>query len=59
MSGGAIAMMVLAMLVLWGGLALAVVNLVVRSPEGGGRHQTGTGQDAGEGGPAATRRGAP
>ena len=31
MSSGAIAMMVLAMLVLWGGLALAVWNLVRRS----------------------------
>ncbi len=32
MSGAAIAMMVLAMLVIWGGLALAVLNLS-RSPE--------------------------
>ncbi|HMM96363.1 MAG: methionine/alanine import family NSS transporter small subunit [Micrococcales bacterium] len=31
MSSGAIAMMVLAMLVLWGGLALAIWNLVARS----------------------------
>lgn len=33
MSGAAIAMMVLSMLVIWGGLALAVVNLIRRSPD--------------------------
>lgn len=33
MSGAAIAMMVLAMLVIWGGLALAIANLAGRSPE--------------------------
>lgn len=33
MSGAAIAMMVLAMLVIWGGLALAIANLTRRSPE--------------------------
>lgn len=55
MSGGAIAMMVLAMVVLWGGLALAVLNLVVRSPEGGARHQTGA-SGTGEAGPATTGR---
>ncbi|UMG94144.1 methionine/alanine import family NSS transporter small subunit [Nocardioides sp. TF02-7] len=33
MSGAAIVMMVVAMLVIWGGLALAVVNLVRRSPK--------------------------
>lgn len=50
MSTGAVAMMVVAMLVLWGGLVLAVVNLVVRSPEGAGRHEAGRDARTGAGG---------
>ncbi|PJJ56563.1 putative methionine/alanine importer small subunit [Mumia flava] len=33
MSGEAIAMMIVAILVIWGGLAVAVWNLSARSPE--------------------------
>ncbi len=33
MSGSAIAMMIVAMLILWGGLTLAIVNLNRRSTE--------------------------
>lgn len=36
MSVSAVVMMLVAMLVIWGGLALAVVNLIRRSPDDGG-----------------------
>jgi len=41
MGTGAIVMMLLAILVIWGGLALAILNLSRRSPEGRGEDDAG------------------